>query len=75
MRDTSVGRLLQRKAFGLNGATWVMLNEPDSDCQEAAHEIIRLRAAIEAEALWFEQECVGMNGDGVAKRLRAIVTI
>ena len=33
-----VERLRKRKAFGLNG-TWIMLNAPDSDCQEAADRI------------------------------------
>lgn len=42
-----VERLRERKAFGLNGATWVMLTVPDPDCQEAAEEIRRLREALE----------------------------
>lgn len=50
-----VERLRKRKAFGLNG-TWMMLNEPDPDCQEAADEIDRLRrlaAIVEADtAKW-----------------------
>lgn len=39
-----VERLRRRKAFGLNGAAWIMLNEPDQDCLDAAAEIERLRA-------------------------------
>jgi len=36
-----VERLRSRKAFFLNGGIWLMLAEPDSDCQEAADEIER----------------------------------
>lgn len=39
-------RLRGRKEFFLNGASWQMMNQPDSDCQEAADEIERLRAEV-----------------------------
>jgi hypothetical protein len=42
--------LRRRRTFSLNGATWIMLNEPDPDCQAAANTIERLAAALkEAE--------------------------
>lgn len=50
-----VRRLRARKEFWRNGATWVMLNESDTDCLQAAdaleaqtHEIARLREALES---------------------------
>lgn len=41
-----VKKLRARKAFVLNG-TWMMLNQPDVDCEDAACEIERLRAEIQ----------------------------
>jgi hypothetical protein len=46
---TIVERLQARKAFGLNGHSWIMLNEPDPDCQEAATKIKRLTALNEKQ--------------------------
>lgn len=37
-----VERLRSRKEFVLNGHTWMMLNQPDRDCVEAADLIERL---------------------------------
>jgi hypothetical protein len=34
-----IARLKARNAFGLNGSSWMMLAEPDPDCQEAADAI------------------------------------
>lgn len=44
-----VERLRGRKAFGsMDGAHWLMFAESDSDCQDAAAEIERLRKHSEA---------------------------
>lgn len=41
-----VERLRSRRTFARNGATWMMIAEPDRDCAEAATEIERLRATL-----------------------------
>jgi uncharacterized protein (DUF3084 family) len=44
-----VERLRKRNEFVLNGGTWMLSTVSDADCKEAADEIERLRAEIEAE--------------------------
>lgn len=40
-------KLRSRKAFFRNGAAWLLGNEPDLMCEEAAQEIERLRKELE----------------------------
>jgi hypothetical protein len=61
-----IARLQARKAFGLNGGSWMMLAEPDPDCQEAADALAALAQEVErlkaAEArVREEQEIAAIN--------------
>ena len=63
-------RLRSRKEFVLNG-TWMMSNQPDLDCTEAADRIANLEAALREIVEHDDNDC----GDARAMRIIARVAL
>src|SRR5262245_25767395 len=71
-------RLRKRKAFGLNGSTWIMLCEPDQDCRDALATIEQLEQwhdEMSVKANELEQECADLRKErkGYAATLKTFI--